>query len=732
MSGAEESAAGARALGIDTGGTFTDLVALGADGSVRVAKAPSTPEAPLGALLSVLDKAALPGAAIERIVHGTTVATNAVLQRRGAEVLYLTTAGFEDIPFIQRINRKSEYDLHWLKPRPLVRRRNCLAVAERIDAQGEVVMPLEAAALERLAAQVAQRSAEAIAVCLLFSYLNPAHELQLGAFLERRFPAIPVSLSHRVAPLWREYERSSTTVADAYLKPLLSTYCPSVGAALRERSVNAPCSLLKSDGGTTGLAQAPERPVELLLSGLAGGVIGGAHFAREAGFAQAITLDMGGTSCDVGLLQGGEPQFTTDYEIEWGLPVALPVIEVRTLGAGGGSIARIDKGGMLAVGPESAGARPGPGCYGIGGDAATVTDANLVLGRLNPDFFLGGELRLHPERAAAVIDPLATALGLGREAAAQAIVDLADENMTNAIRLLTIERGIDPRDFVLVAFGGAGPLHAAAIAAKLGIGRVVVPPHPGLCSAFGAALARLRVERVQTLGLRHAEVDEAELAARFRAMVEEGRREIEAEGLRGAPRERLGLSMRYAQQNYEQDVEYRFADGLHAAVERFHRRHEEFFGYQFPDHPVELVHLKASLAETAAEPAPTPAVPASAADGAHPGPPPAPDAPAAGAAGVAPASAPPAPAAPAGAPPASAPPTPAAPAATAAGAQGESQPPAGVGYRRDRLPAGTGLRGPAVIEELDSTTFVPDGVHLSVDRRGNLILTLPAGAPEEA
>ena len=603
----------AAALGIDTGGTFTDLVALGADGSVRVAKAPSTPDAPLGALLSVLDKAAVPGAAIERIVHGTTVATNTVLQRRGAEVLYVTTAGFEDIPFIQRINRKSEYDLHWLKPRPLVQRRNCLAVAERIDAQGEVLVPLEAAAMEQLAAQVAERSAEAIAICLLFSYLNPAHELELGAFLERRFPSIPVSLSHRVAPLWREYERSSTTVADAYLKPLLSGYCGSIGDALRERRVNGPCSLLKSDGGTTGLTQAPERPVDLLLSGLAGGVIGGAHFAREAGFQQAITLDMGGTSCDVGLLLEGEPQFTTDYEIEWGLPVAIPVIEVRTLGAGGGSIARIDKGGMLAVGPESAGARPGPGCYGTGGGDATVTDANLVLGRLNPDFFLGGELQLHPERAAAVIDPLARPLGLQREAAAQAVVDLADENMTNAIRLLTIERGIDPRDFVLVAFGGAGPLHAAAIAAKLGIRRVVVPPHPGLCSAFGAALARLRVERMQTLGMRHAVVDEADLAARFQAMLQAGRREIEAEGLRGAPRERLGLSMRYAQQNYEQDVEYRFADGLPAAVARFHRRHEEFFGYQFPDHPVELVHLKASVAETAAEPPPALAAPAAAA-----------------------------------------------------------------------------------------------------------------------
>ena len=678
--GTRESSVDQLALGIDTGGTFTDLVAFGADGSVRVAKAPSTPETPLGALASVLDKANVLGSEIERIVHGTTVATNAVLERRGAKVLYVTTTGFEDIPFIQRINRKSEYDLHWLKPKPLVQRRNCIAIAERINAQGEVMVPLESAALEQLAEQISEHDGEAIAVCLLFSYLNPTHELKIGAFLNQRFPSIPISLSHKIAPLWREYERGSTTIADAYLKPLVSNYCGNVSAALQKRQISGPCSLLKSDGGTTGLTQAPERPVDLLLSGLAGGVIGGAHFARAAGFEQAITLDMGGTSCDVGLLLNGEPQFTTDYEIEWGLPVSIPLIEVRTLGAGGGSIAQVDKGGMLAVGPESAGAQPGPGCYGTGGEAATVTDANLILGRINPDFFLGGELKLYPERAAAVIDPLARSLGLQRQAVAKAIVDLADENMTNAIRLLTIERGIDPRDFALVAFGGAGPLHAASIAAKLGIHRVVIPPHPGLCSAFGAALARLRVERMQTLGLRHSEIDEDELAARFRIMLQDGKREIESEGLRGAPQERLGLSMRYAQQNYEQEVKYRFEDGLSAACDRFHRRHEEFFGYQFPDQPVELVHLKVSVAETSTEPPPALKAPS-----------------------LAPTNPPPV-----------------------------TPRPAGTSYRRDSLAPDVYFSGPAMIEELDSTTFVPQGVHLAVDRIGNLILTLPAANPDES
>ena len=683
MSTSNAPAPAAATVAIDTGGTFTDLVAIGTDGSVRIAKSPSTPNAPLGALLDVLEKSAVPVEAIDRIVHGTTVATNA----------YVTTAGFEDVPFIQRINRRSEYDLHWLKPQPLVKRRNCLSVAERIDAQGEIIVALGTASMEQLGDEIEQRGdIQAIAVCLLFSYVNPAHELLLGEFLASRFTDLQVSLSHQIAPVWREYERSSTALADAYLKPLMSSYCRSVADALDRRRVDAPCSLLKSDGGTTGLARAPERPVETLLSGLAGGVIGGSHFAAAAGFEQAITLDMGGTSCDVGLVMNGDLLYTTEYEIEWGLPVAVPVIEVRTLGAGGGSIASIDKGGMLTVGPLSAGARPGPACYGAGGKDATVTDANLVLGRLNPDFFLGGELRLHVEHAAAAIDPLAQSLGLTREQTALAVIDIADENMTNAIRLLTIERGIDPRDFALVAFGGAGPLHAVAIARKLGIERVLVPPHPGLCSAFGAAIARLRVERVHTVALRGSAVSQQEVDQRFTALLEASRREIEAEGLRGAPRERLMVSMRYAQQNYEQDVEYVMPNGqrdagagLSGATQRFHQRHQEFFGYQFEHHPVELVHLKVSVAESAA-PEPVLTFTERADGDAHPVP----------------------------------------RQRTLAGTAAQSTQAAV--YRREQLAIAAHIDGPAIIEELDSTTFVPAGVELTVDEAGNLILAVRSDA----
>ena len=669
-------------IGIDTGGTFTDLVAISEDGSVRVAKHPSTPDAPMRAFLGVLEKSEIPFADIERIVHGTTIATNAIIQRDGANIVYVTTAGFEDIPYIQRLNRKSEYDLHWLKPKPLVKRRNCLGVEERMDAEGKVVTALTPQALSDLKTEIEKRmvgqNVEAIAVCFLFSYINPAHELETGRFLAEMFPNIPISLSHQVAPIWREYERGSTILADAFVKPLFGSYCQDIATALETKGVSGPCSFLKSNGGTTLLANAPERPVDILLSGLAGGIVGGKYFADAAGFKNAITLDMGGTSCDVGLVIDGEQQFTTEFEIEWGLPVAIPIIEVRTLGAGGGSIAWIDKGGMLNVGPRSAGAVPGPACYGAGGEEATVTDANLVLGRLNPSFFLGGELSLYADVAEGVIDKLGTQMGVSRSEAAMSVIEIADENMTNAIRLLTIERGIDPRDFALVAFGGAGPLHAVAIAKKLGIETIVVPPHPGLCSAFGTAISELRVEKVHTFAARHQNVDDSDLRERFSIMTEEAREEISKEGIIGEPRETLFISMRYYQQNYEQDIEYRTEEGMGGAIDRFHKLHHQFYGYHFEDETIELVHLKVSLSEAAARPQINLAsaieeaphqegrlVHESATDAL--------DMPV---------------------------------------------------YRRGGLEVGSRFSGPAMIEEIDSTTFVPSGVELAVDDSFNIILTV--------
>jgi N-methylhydantoinase A len=672
-------------VGIDTGGTFTDLVAIGGDGAVVVAKHPSTPRAPVEAFLGVIRKSGLADGEIERIAHGTTVATNAVIQRRGAPVALVITRGFEDVPFIQRINRRSEYDLHWRKPSPLVRRRWCFGVRERIDARGEVSEPLSEAAVGEVIAAIGrlqqQEPIEAIAVCLLFSYLNPRHEIELGRQLAAAFPTLPVSLSHEVAPIWREYERSSTVLADAYIKPLVSDYCRSLEATLLHRGVTGHCSILKSDGGTTLLSNAARRPIDILLSGLAGGLVGGRYWARQAGMPDVITLDMGGTSADVGLVIGGQHRFTTEFEIEWGLPVAVPIMEVRTLGAGGGSIAWVDKGGMLNVGPQSAGALPGPAAYGTGGKEATVTDANLVLGRLNPDFFLGGEMTLQAGLARRVVSEIAERLGSTVEAAAAAIIDIADENMTNAIRLATIERGIDPRDFALVAFGGAGPLHAVTIARKLGIPRVLVPPHPGLVSALGAAISDLRVEKVRTLAALSARVTDQEVTQHFEEMEQEARAELVAEGLRGEAAATWTISMRYFQQNYEQDVEYFPADGLSPSLERFHRRHHEFYGYSFPEQAVELVHLRLSVYEIAGGVEQGSPIREAFSDGRDRRPDP------------------------------------------RAGWESGHRPVTFTVHRRQDLASGTKLRGPLIIEEIDSTTFVPSGAGLTVDGSGSLIIS---------
>ena len=672
----------ASVVGIDTGGTFTDLVAISADDSVRVAKHPSSPDRPMRAFVGVLEKLGIPFSEIERIVLGTTVATNAVIQRQGADVLFVTTSGFEDVLFIQRLNRKAAYDLQWLKPKPLVKRRNCLPVGERIDAKGEIVAPLTAASLHTLKTEVEKRLQNqkigAIAICLLFSYINPSHELEIGKFLTDEFPDIPVSLSHQVAPIWREYERSNTVLADAFVKPLLQNYCQDIATALETNGIGGPCSFLKSDGGTTLLANAPKRPVDVLLSGLAGGVIGGKYFAEMAGFKNTITLDMGGTSCDVGLVIDGQQQFTTEFEIEWGLPVATPIIEVRTLGAGGGSIAWIDRGGMLNVGPQSAGAIPGPSCYGAGGTQPTVTDANLVLGRLNPDFFLGGELTLYSDYAEAEIEKLGGQMGVSRQEAAMAIVEIADENMTNAIRLLTIERGIDPRDFVLVAFGGAGPLHAIAIARKLGVNTVLIPPHPGLCSAFGAAISELRVEKVHTFAGRSTDVSDGDLQERFSLILKEARAEIEKEGIRGKPREASVISMRYYQQNYEQDVEYLSDEGLKGSIDRFHKLHHQFYGYHFEDETIELVHLKVSLSEASRPRQINLAFGSQTVQSRD----------------------------------------------QRLVYQTDSHAEKTPIYRRENLPVGSQLSGPGVIEEVDSTTFLPSDVTLYVDKNYNIILTL--------
>lgn len=592
-------------VGIDTGGTFTDLIAYDDVGRrLVVAKRPSTPSAPQQAVFDVLERSGISPREIAFLILGTTIAINAVHTRSGARVLYVTTAGFEDVLFIQRLNRKHHYDLQWIKPDPFCERRDCLGIVERVDKEGAVVVPLTPEALERMGDVVAGRLAEeggrpiAIAVNLLFSYANPAHEQRVVDYLRRRFPGTLVSVSHDVAPIWREYERGLTTVIDAYVKPLVSRFVGEIDRELHHRGVTVPWAIMKSNGGNMLAAAAESQPVQVLLSGLAGGMIAGKYFGERVGSRNVISLDMGGTSTDVGVVADGEFGYTTEYQVEWGLPVAAPLVDLTTIGAGGGSIAWIDNGGFLKVGPQSAAADPGPACYDRGGRDATVTDANLVLGRFDPDYFLGGDLPLKADAARSAVAALADRLRLGVEETALSIIALANENMANAIRLVTVERGLDPREFDLVAFGGAGPLHAADLAAAIGIRRIIVPPHPGLGSAFGALLADLRVDRIWTHGYRSTNLDPGRFEERFNALVASAVRDLREEGFTGEPVVLRSISMRYLGQNYEQDVPVPpgpiTAETLREVMRRFDQQHEQFYGYHIAGETMEFIHFKVS------------------------------------------------------------------------------------------------------------------------------------------
>jgi N-methylhydantoinase A len=591
-------------VGIDTGGTFTDLVAVDEEsGRWYLAKVPSDPEHPVETITAALDAAGLEPGSVSFVVVGTTLGINAVLTRQGARVIFLTTKGFQDVPFIQRITRKYHYDFRWRKPTPLVHRPDCIGVAERLDEEGHAILALDTAELERVLAEVNARldgDRAALAVCYLFSYLEPAHELATRDFLRERTD-LPISLSHDVAPIWREYERGTTATVDAYLKPLLADYVSGLGEALASQRISSPYSLLKSNGGHALAAEARERPAHLLLSGIAGGAIGGASYARSSGADEAIMLDMGGTSCDVCLIVDGEPLYSSDYEIEYGFPVSVPSVSTKTIGAGGGSIGWVDPGGFLQVGPQSAGADPGPACYGRGGEDATLTDANIVLGRLNPDFFLGGRLKLEGALSLAALGRLAAVLGRDEVEVAASMVSVANENMANAIRIVTVEQGIDPRDFALVAMGGAGPTHAAEIADAIGTRRVIVPVNPGLASAFGALAAQVRVDAVKSVYLTDATATAAEATRLFTELEARSGADFEAQAGKAVPHEvRRSVAMRYLGQNYETEVPVPLGeltdDDLGTVYEEFARLYEGFYGYRLDGIPIELVRLQVIVA----------------------------------------------------------------------------------------------------------------------------------------
>jgi 5-oxoprolinase (ATP-hydrolysing) len=681
-------------IGIDTGGTFTDLVAIDdATHHMLIVKRPTTPAHPASAVFEALRGLKASLAEVSTLVLGTTLATNALLTRRGARVLYVTTGGFEDIPHLQRADKKDPYNLQAVRPEPFVSRADCLGVHERVDYTGRVVQPLTDHALDDLGNRIEARLRHsdgrpvAIAVTLLFAYAHPDHERRIGEYLGRRFPDLPVTLAHRVAPVWREYERASTAIIDAYIKPLVGEFVEELTSGLRERGLRIPFAVMKSNGGQMLAEAAVVEPVQTVLSGLAGGVIAGKFFGDRCARSNVITFDMGGTSTDVGVVTDGKVGYRAQHDLDFYTPVATSVIDLITIGAGGGSIAWVDGGGLLKVGPRSAGAEPGPVCYGGGGTEPTVTDANLILGRLDAGYFLGGEMPLDTARAATEIRGLGDRLGLSLEDTAQAIVEIANENMANAIRVLTIERGLDPRDFALVAFGGAGPLHAGEVAASLGISEVIIPPHPGLASAFGTLLADRRVDRRWTQLFRSTDADCGAIQAKLDELASTAVSEIRQQGYSGTPVVHRSISMRYSGQNSELDVpvptEPVTSDVLARICETFHERHEAAFGYRIPGEVIELVHFNIS----AIGPLSPPQL-ALRADGT----------------------------------------TPAPHATRSVYFKGRGYLPTPI-YLQRTLPAGAIVHGPAVIEEEDSTTLVHPGHRVAMRTDGVMVMTLPVERP---
>jgi N-methylhydantoinase A len=538
-------------VGIEVGGTFTDLVAIGADGAVTIAKVPSTPASPDVGALAALDAGGIAPGVVAELVHGSTVATNAILERRGARIAFVTTKGFRDVLFLQRHDRRRIYDLRYAKPVPPVRRADCFEVTERIDAAGAVLTPLdEAEVTGALIPRLAAGGYEAVALCLLSAYATPLHEARLAALIGAALPGLRIAASHGVAPEFREFERASTTALSAYVQPVIDGYLDRFEATLAERGFAGRFSVMQSNGGRLPAAAMRRSAITALFSGPAAGVVGAIRQAQRSDRRDLITFDMGGTSTDVSLVQGGEPSLAAETEVD-GLPVRTPVLDIVSVGAGGGSLVWMDEGGMLRVGPRSAGAEPGPACYGRGGTLPTVTDAHVVRGTIRAESFLGGAMRLDGEAAHRAFGDVAAALGTDARGAAAAAIRLAVANIVRAIQLVSTERGRDPRDYALVPYGGAGPLLAAEIAEELGLRQILVPPNPGVISALGL----LSADHVTVRGVtRRMPLDEAApdaLRGAHAAMREAAAQEFAALGLDGAMEFALEADMRFLGQAFE-------------------------------------------------------------------------------------------------------------------------------------------------------------------------------------
>lgn len=685
-----DSANGKWVVGVDVGGTFTDFYAFDrVTGAVRLHKTPSTPDNPANAIITGLaqlgDLHSVPLNSVVTLAHGTTVATNALIQRKGGTVAVITTRGFRDLLEIGRQVRPRMYDMHADYPEPLAKRQHRFEITERIGPDGAVLTALAENELAGIVEQLRLIDAQACAVCLLFAYINPDHERRIGKYLRERMPGLAISLGSEVQPEFREYERFSTTLLNAYLQPVLDHYMGHLHRELKRTVPLARVGINQSSGGLMSIEQARAFPIRTALSGPAAGVGGAIYMAKLSNRPEIITLDMGGTSADVALVRNFEVQVAFERNVAE-FPVRQPMVDINTVGAGGGSIAWFDRDGLLKVGPTSAGAKPGPACYGRGGQQATVTDANVVLGRLSAQGLLGGTMPLDIEAAQRVIEPIARRIGIGLHQTALGILDIVTANMVRAIRAISVERGYDPRTFSLLAFGGAGPLLATSVARALGIREVLIPLAPGILCAQGLVVADLREHFLRSRRMTLSDASLPELRAVIDELSSEAQTWFERESVpRESRRTQIYFEMRYVGQNFELQVP--FGGDIDAAAldladlkNGFFRAHEQSYGYFSADDPIEIVNAR--MTARGVLPLPPAAKSSSAAE---------------------------------------VDPQPSAWRPVWYGGESPHRTPI---YRRERIAPGSVIAGPAVIDQFDATTVIHPGDTLRVDDALNLAIEL--------
>ncbi len=660
----------------DIGGTFTDFVIEDqVSGNVRIGKVPTTPDNPARGILNGVNQLIDDPKDVEFFVHGTTVGLNAFLERKGARVLLLMTSGIGDSYTIARGHREELYKLHYRKPKQLVPRKDVHEVTERLAWDGSVVTPLDEASLEPVIEKVKAEGIPAIAICLLHAYVNPEHEQRVADFLAARLPGVSISMSHSVAPEWREVERASSTVMDAYVAPVVELYLKTLKREFLDVGMEQTIHVMRSNGGVMTDIHASRHPITTLLSGPVGGSIGGVQLSKSTGLKNLLCVDMGGTSFDLSLVVDGEPELSNETVLQ-GLPLLMSIINIDTVGAGGGSLAWTENGG-LRVGPQSAGSVPGPVCYGRGGTQPTITDANLFLGRLGEASLLGGDMTLDMPATAKAFEALGGEIGLSATDLAEGMIAIGNAKMADAMRTITVGRGIDPREFTLVAFGGAGPMHAVELARELDIKQILVPRFPGTFSAWGMLQSDIRHDFSVAHYAVSDEVDQAHLTSHFGTMLEDGTKTLAEEGVVADRMEFIrSVDLRYVGQEYTITVPLGDDTDLDAAIGKFHDLYQARYGHALHGAAVEIINLRLAAigrlvraAQTAAEQQAT-------------------EDPLVGQRDI------------------------------IFGGQTYPSPI----YKRDNLPTGQAYQSPAVVEEASATTIIPPGYTFHIDATGNLLI----------